>query len=81
MASMTKIDYPSVKNYITKFSWSNKALMLMLGYNIDNKFQFINLETGQIMNLIFETVEDAEEWLNTHSEVLEKDAICQTYVP
>lgn len=81
MASMTKIDYPSVKNYIVKFSWSNKALMLMLGYNIDNKFQFINLETGQIMNLIFETVEDAEEWLNTHSEVLEKDAICQTYVP
>lgn len=81
MASMTKIDYPSVKNYITKFSWSNKALMLMLGYNIDNKFQFINLETGQIMNLIFETVEDAEEWLNTHSEILEKDVICQTYVP
>lgn len=81
MASMTKIDYPSVKNYIAKFSWSNKALMLMLGYNIDNKFQFINLETGQIMNLIFDTVEDAEEWINTHAEVLERNVICQTYVP
>lgn len=81
MASMTKINYPSVKNYIAKFSWSNTALMLMLGYNVDNKFQFINLETGQIMNLIFETVEDAEEWLNTHSDVLERNAICQTYVP
>lgn len=79
MASMTKIDYPRVKTYIAKFSWSNTALML--GYNIDNKFQFVNLETGQIMNLIFGTVEDAEEWLNTHSEVLEKDVICQTYVP
>lgn len=81
MASMTKIDYPSVKTYIAKFSWNNKPMMLMLGYNIDNKFQFIDLETGRIMNLSFETVEDAEEWLNTHSEVLERDVICQTYVP
>ena len=81
MASMTKIDYPSVKTYIAKFSWNNKPMMLMLGYNVDNKFQFIDLETGRIMNLSFETVEDAEEWLNTHSEVLERDVICQTYVP
>lgn len=81
MASMTKIDYPSVKTYIAKFSWNNKALMLMLGYNVDNKFQFIDLETGRIMNLSFETVGDAEEWLNTHSEILERDVICQTYVP
>lgn len=81
MASMTKIDYPSVKNYIAKFSWSNKPLMLMLGYNVDNRFQFINLETGRIMNLSFNTVKDAEKWLNTHSEIFERNIICQTYVP
>ncbi len=78
---MTKINYPSVKTYIAKFSWNNKPLMLMLGYNVDNKFQFIDLEIGRIMNLSFETVEDAEEWLNTHSEILERNVICQTYVP
>lgn len=81
MASMAKMDYPSVKTYIAKFSWNNKPMMLMLGYNVDNKFQFIDLETGRIMNLSFETVEDAEEWLNIHSEILERDIICQTYVP
>lgn len=81
MASMTKINYPSVQTYIAQFSWNNTPLMLMLGYNVDNKFQFINLETGQIMNLIFSTVEDADGWINTHAEVLEKNAICQTYVP
>lgn len=81
MASMTKIDYPRVKNYIAQFSWNEEPLMLLLGYDINNKFQFIDLNTGRIMNLTFDTVEDAESWLGSVAEILERDAICQTYVP
>lgn len=78
---MTKVNYPNVKTYIVQFIWNKNPLMLKLGYNVNNKFQFIDLKTGQIMNLTFETVEDAEGWLNTHSEILERDIICQTYIP
>lgn len=81
MASSPKINYPRAFNYIAKFSHSNEVMMLLLGYNVDNRFQFINLKTGCIMNLSFDSVEDAETWLYTMSEVIEKDAICPMYVP
>lgn len=81
MASMTKIDYLRVRNYIAQFTWHKEPLMLLLGYNVDNKFQFVDLAAGRIMNLTFETVEDAEKWLGSVAEILERDAICQTYVP
>lgn len=81
MASMTKIDYPRVKNYIAQFTWNREPLMLLLGYDVNNKFQFVDLATGRIMNFTFDTVEEAEHWLSSVSEILERNTICQTYVP
>ena len=78
---MQKIDYPHVKNYIVKFSWNDKANLLMLGYDVGNLFRFIDLEAGQIYGLSFESIDEAEKWLSTMSEILEENAICQTYVP
>lgn len=81
MASSPKIDYAYPKNYIVKFSWSNAASYLILAYNVDNKFQFVDLRSGRIMNLVFDTVDDAERWLDSISQILERDTICTTYVP
>lgn len=78
---MTKIDYPKARNYIVQFTWNEEPLMLLLGYDINNKFQFIDLITGQIMEFTFDTVEDAEKWLGRVAKILERNAICQTYVP
>ena len=81
MAEMNKINYPSVKTYIAQMRWKTKPVMLMLGYDVNNRFQFIDLNTGRIMNLNFKTVDDAEQWLKVTGQILEKDTICQTYVP
>lgn len=81
MATMKKVEYPQLKTYIAQFGWDTKTMMLMLGYNVSNKFQFINLETGRIFNLTFETPEDAHEWLKSVATIHEEDIICTTYVP
>ena len=81
MASSPKKYYPVPKNYIVKFSWSNATSYLILALNVDEKFQFVDLRSGRIMNLVFETVEDAEKWLDSISQIHEINAICTTYVP
>lgn len=81
MASVEKINYPHLKTYIVKIGWETKAMMLMLGYNVNNKFQFVNLETGRILNLTFETPKDAYDWLKSVATICEEDVICTTYVP
>lgn len=83
MASRKKIDYPNLKTYIVDFPSKDKASMLMLGYNVSDHFQFVDLETGRIMNLVFETIDEAEKWLAKASKIIERnvDVINTTYVP
>lgn len=81
MAEYTKVDYPNVQNYIVKFSWSNKVHYLILAYDCNNEFRFVDLRTGQILNMRFESVEEAEKWLRTVAIIHEQNAICTTYVP
>lgn len=81
MASSPKINYPVVQNYIVKYPYEDKATYLILAYNVDRKFQFVNLQTGQIMNLSFDTVEEAEGHLSMISTLLDKNVIATTYVP
>jgi hypothetical protein len=80
MASSPKINYPVVQNYIVKYPYEDKETYLILAYNVDRKFQFVNLQTGQIMNLSFDTVEDAEEHLSMISTLLKKNIIDTIYV-
>lgn len=59
----------NINQYKVRFKIENKITNLLLGYNIDEKFQFINLDTGRIMNLVFEDIQEAEEWLKNVAEV------------
>lgn len=54
--------------YKVRFKYKNKISNLLLGYNINFKFQFINLDTGRILNLEFNTVPEAERWLDKMTE-------------
>lgn len=73
MASSPKVDYKEVKNYVVKFGHSNEIDILFLCYNVDRNFQFVSIKTGAIYNLAFETIEEAEKWLYSFSNVLTKD--------
>ena len=73
MASSPKVDYKEVKNYVVKFGHSNEISNLILCYNVDRKFQFVDLKKGSIHNLSFVNVEEAEKWLYSFSNVLAKD--------
>lgn len=68
------INYTENPNkYKVRFKYENKITNLLLGYNTDFKFQFINLDTGRILNLVFETVPEAERWLNKTAKVIENE--------
>lgn len=81
MASSPKVEYPIVQNYIVKFPWCEEASFLVLGWNVDRRFQFFDLGTGRIFNTTFDSVETADAWLQKASEVLDKNTIATTYVP
>lgn len=81
MASSPKVEYPKAKNYIAKFGHNKEISYLLLCYNIDRKFQFVGLKAGSILNLVFDSVEDAEAWLYSIAEVIAVDVIEPTYVP
>lgn len=66
------INYTENPNkYKVRFKYEDKISNLLLGYNVDFKFQFINLNTGRILNLIFDTIPEAERWLKNAAEVLD----------
>ena len=45
------INYTENPNkYKVRFKYENKTFNLLLGYNVNFKFQFINLDTGRILN-------------------------------
>ena len=81
MASSPKMNYPFVQNYITKFSWSNEPSYLILVYDINNHFHFVDLKKGNILTTYFLTIEDADKWLHEVSEVILKNGMKTTYVP
>lgn len=63
------INYTENPNkYKVRFKYENKTFNLLLGYNVNFKFQFINLDTGRILNLEFNTVPEAERWLDKMTE-------------
>lgn len=80
MASSPKVEYKNVNNYIVKFGHSG-ITYLILCYNVNREFQFVDLQTGAIHNLSFKDVEEAEKWLYAIAEVLEKNVMETTYVP
>ena len=59
----------NTNRYKVRFKIENKITNLLLVYNIDKRFQFVNLDTGRIMNLVFEDISEAEEWLRNTAEV------------
>lgn len=67
-------------NYIVKYSHEWKTSFLLLVRNVDHEFQFVDLGTGELMNVFFETEELAEQWLHSVGIILEKNIICPTYV-
>ena len=63
------INYTENPNkYKVRFKYENKTFNLLLGYNVNFKFQFINIDTGRILNLEFNTVPEAERWLDKMTE-------------
>ena len=63
------INYTENPNkYKVRFKYENKTFNLLLGYNVNFKFQFINLDTGRILNLEFNTVPETERWLDKMTE-------------
>ena len=81
MATAAKVDYPNAQNYIAKFTHKENPSFLLLCVNVDEEFQFVDLQTGRIHNVSFDIVKDAEKWLYTVAKVLDKNVIAQTYVP
>lgn len=73
MASSPTVDYPEVKRYLCTFGHSPLSMLLVLCYNVNRRFQFVNLTQGRIMNLEFDSVEEAEAHLEMIAETLVKN--------
>ena len=80
MASSPKFEYQP-QNYVVRFGWNNKSSFLLLCYNVNHEYCFVDLESGRIFNMNFSTVGEAEKWLSGVAEIFEKNIICTTYVP
>ena len=80
MASSPKVINCSPNNYVVKFGHSNENDHLLLCYNVDRLFQFVSMKNGNVFNLAFNSVDEAEEWLYKFAEVLLKNEIETTYV-
>lgn len=81
MASSPKMDYPVVKNYVAQFPWAADKSYLILAYDVDRKFRFVDLKAGNILALKFDSVEDAESWLHKFSNVHLENSMETTYIP
>lgn len=66
-------DYSEAKKYLCTFGQSPLTLLLVLCYNVNHKFQFVNLTFGRICKFEFDTVEEAENFLQEVASVLVKD--------
>ena len=73
MASSPIVDYPEVKKYLCTFGHSPLSMLLVLCYNVNRRFQFVNLTQGRVMNLEFDTIEEAETHLEIIAETLVKN--------
>ena len=71
MATSSKINY-TPRKYLVKFGWSSKIFHLLLCYNVNHEYCFVDLESGKIFNLTFSTVDEAEKWLYQTTEVQNK---------
>ena len=81
MVSSPKVINCSPNNYVVKFGHSNENDYLLLCYNVDRLFQFVSMKNGNVFNLAFDSVDEAEEWLYKFAEVLLKNGIEPTYIP
>ena len=70
MAVNFGIGYSDVKKYLCTFGHTPLSMLLVLCYNVNQKFQFVNLTQGRIMNLEFDNVVEAEKWLFQTAETL-----------
>ena len=59
-----------VRKYICTFGHTPLSMLLVLCYNVNQRFQFVNLTQGRIMNLEFEDADSAEQWLTSVTETL-----------
>ena len=70
-----------VNNYIASIGGNDKISYLILGYNENHEFRFVDLKTGMIFNQPFSSVDEAESWLYLVAKVHLKNGIETTYVP
>ena len=75
-----KFEY-SPNNYIVKFLHKRNISYLILIYNVDHKYQFVDLKEGRLFNVEYDTVEEAEKMLACAACIIEKNAMETTYVP
>ena len=69
-------------NYLVSFGLSNAISYLLLCYNSNQKFCFVDLETGHIFDKdLFNTVDEAENWLFSIAKIYAKNEIATTYIP
>lgn len=68
-------------NYIVKFLHKRNTSYLILIYNVDHKYQFVDLKEGRLFNVEYDTVEEAEKMLACSACIIEKNAMETTYVP
>ena len=69
-------------NYLVSFGLSDTISYLLLCYNSNGKFCFIDLKSGKIFdNTLFNTVDEAENWLFSIAKVYTKNKIETTYIP
>ena len=80
MAALLNFEYKP-QNYVVKFGWNDKISYLLLCYDVDHHFCFVDLERGRILNLAFSTVDEAEQWLYNTAVVYEQNVITTTYIP
>ena len=59
-----------VRKYICTFGHTPLSMLLVLCYNVNQRFQFVDLTQGRIMNLEFEDADSAEQWLTSVTETL-----------
>ena len=68
-------------NYIVQYSHQAEPSYMMLCKLVeDDKYRFVDLKKGLIYNLVFDSVEEAEDWLYTFGEVTDKNVIETVYI-
>lgn len=76
-----ELNYPHPNNYIVTFPWQREPAYLLLVYDESARFRFLDLKTGALKVMSFESVEKAEDWLSKFSTIHNKNVMEVTYVP